>query len=161
MDLLKSILVVDDEEDLTWSIAKSLERNAKICKIICTNNGDSALAFLKTQRVDLVITDLRMPGRDGLALLQDIQQDYPQTRVIMMTAHGSEEVRQQIARLGASHFIEKPFDLRSLRQLIYAALDMPEVGMENFVLPARIHEPGSFLITAPEISSQTAIPAGW
>jgi DNA-binding response OmpR family regulator len=129
MDDLKRILVVDDEEDLTWSISKSLEKNDKVFEVICVNNGDSALAYLATRQVDLVITDVRMPGRDGLALLREIERNFPRTRVIIMTAHGSEETRRQIALRGLkSYYLEKPFELHYLRKLIYDALEVTEVG---------------------------------
>jgi len=124
MDELKRILVVDDEDDLTWSISKSLEKNDKAFEVICVNNGDSALAYLLTCHVDLVITDVRMPGRDGLALLRDIERNYPAMRVIIMTAHGSEEMRRQIAGHDLMpYYLEKPFELPYLRKLIYEALD--------------------------------------
>jgi CheY-like chemotaxis protein len=127
MDDLKRILVVDDEEDLTWSISKSLGKNDKFFEVICVNNGDSALAYLATRRVDLVISDVRMPGRDGLMLLRDIERDYPGTRVIIMTAHGSEDLRHQIALHDlTSYYLEKPFELHDLRQLIYEALNTSE-----------------------------------
>jgi len=123
MNDLKRILVVDDEEDLTWSISKSLEKNERAFEVICVNDGDSALAYLAARHVDLVITDVRMPGRDGLTLLRDIQRDYPRTRVIIMTAHDSEEMRRQMARHHVLHcYLEKPFELPDLRRLIFEAL---------------------------------------
>jgi two-component system nitrogen regulation response regulator GlnG len=143
---LKRILVVDDEEDLTWSIAKSLEKNDKLFEVFCVNNGDTALAVLASQRVDLVISDLRMPGRDGLSLLVDIQRNYPATRVIVMTAHSSEDLRQELARRGSRYCLEKPFDLRYLRKLIYEALDW---------------EKGNFAADPQGVLSQRTIRAGW
>lgn len=132
MDGLKRILVVDDEDDLTWSISKSLEKNDPFFEVVCVNNGDSALAYLATRHVDLVITDVRMPGRDGLTLLRDIQRDYPRTRVIMMTAHDSEEIRQQIARHSAlHHYLEKPFELHNLRKLICETLAGAETNFSG------------------------------
>ncbi len=137
---LKRILVVDDEEDLTWSIAKSLEKYDKLFEVFCVNNGDSALAVLASQRVDLVISDLRMPGRDGLSLLIDIQRNHPATRVIIMTAQSSEDLRHELARRGSSYYIEKPFDIRYLRKLIYEALELSETGLENMRVNSRIRD---------------------
>jgi len=132
MDELKRILVVDDEEDLTWSISKSLEKNERAFEVICVNDGDSALAYLASRHVDLVITDVRMPGRDGLTLLRDIQRDYPRTRVIIMTAHDSEEIRRQLARHSAlHHYVEKPFELPYLRRLIFEALEIGAAPFEG------------------------------
>lgn len=143
---LKRILVVDDEEDLTWSIAKSLEKNDKLFEVFCVNDGDSALAVLASHRVDLVISDLRMPGRDGLSLLIDIQRNYPATRVIIMTAHSSEDLRQELTRHGLSYYLEKPFDIRYLRKLIYEAL-----GWDK----------GDFASAPQDVSSMQTIRTGW
>jgi DNA-binding response OmpR family regulator len=140
MDHQKFILVADDEEDLTWSIAKSIEKNDKIFQVICVNNGDRALEVLSTRHVDLVISDLRMPGRDGLTLLLDIQRNYPNTRVIIMTAYGSEQLRDEISRRGTPYYIEKPFDLRYLRKLIYEVLDITEAGFEGMLVSSRIRD---------------------
>jgi len=154
MEFLKSILVVDDEEDLTWSISKSLEKNDKNFEVICVNNGDSALAYLATRHVDLVITDMRMPGRDGLALLKDIKRDYPRTRAIIMTAHNSDEVRGQIERHGlTSYYLEKPFELRYLRQLIYDALGLTESDFD--------WEKGNFTADPHGVSSPRTVQTDW
>jgi two-component system response regulator GlrR len=151
MDDLKRILVVDDEEDLTWSISKSLEKNERAFEVVCVNDGDSALAYLSARHVDLVITDVRMPGRDGLSLLRDIQRDYPRTRVIIMTAHDSEEMRRQMARHNALHYyLEKPFELPYLRRLIFEAL---EIGAPRILME-------SFAANPPGFSSQRTIPNG-
>jgi two-component system nitrogen regulation response regulator GlnG len=140
MNYLKSILVVDDEEDLTWSISKSLAKNNSSFEVFSVNNGDSALAVLASRRVDLVISDLRRPGRDGLSLLRDIQRDYPSTRVIIMTAHGSEDLCQELTQCGLSYYIEKPFDMRYLHQLIHEALNLSEAKFEGIHVNWRIHK---------------------
>lgn len=162
MDPLKRILVVDDEEDLTWSISKSLEKNDKRLEVLCVNNGDSALAQLSACHVDLVITDVRMPGRDGLALLRVIKRDFPKTRVILMTAHSSEEVRREIAWPDLPLFyLEKPFELRNLHQLIYAALDLAATGFEDMLVATRRSEAGSIAADSRAVSIQRRLwPVG-
>ena len=150
----KCILLVDDEEDLTWSISKSLNKNDKIFEVVCVNNGNSALEVLSARHVDLVISDLRMPGRDGLALLLDIQSSYPDTRVIIMTAHGTEQMRQAVKQLGTPYYIEKPFEIRYLRKLIYEALDLNQTGLEGMLVNSRIRDPQG-------ISNERTIQTGW
>jgi len=162
MDVLRRILVVDDEEDLTWSIAKSLEKHDKTFEVICVNNGDRALAYLSASHVDLVITDVRMPGRDGWALLRDIERDYPRTRVIIMTAHGSEELRSQAARHEAPlYYLEKPFELQDLRKLICAALEVSERAEEKKLFGPLDWEKGNFATDSPDVSNQGLVPTGW
>ncbi|MDZ7269665.1 MAG: response regulator [candidate division KSB1 bacterium] len=120
----KCILIVDDEDDLTWSIAKTLEKNDRHFQVVCAADGNAALAVLAQRRVDVVVSDIRMPGRDGLQLLEDIRRDHPATKVIIMTAHGSHDLRREIEARGTAFYLEKPFEIRYLRQLIYEALDL-------------------------------------
>lgn len=149
-DLHKSILIVDDEEDLTWSISKNLSRHDKDFHVTIAHNGDEALRILKQRAVDVVVSDIRMPGRDGLQLLQEIKAHYPATKIIIMTAYGSPETRKQIAARGNVLYIEKPFEIRSLRQLIYEALDLNLPRDKNFSTPPRSASfPSSFLNDNP------------
>jgi len=120
---LKRVLVVDDEEDITWSISKSLVRGRRFLQVICVNSGDEALKVFKDAQVDLVISDLRMPGLGGLELLAEIKKHYPSTKVIIMTAYGSAELRREVSRRKGCYYIEKPFELNSLKQLVYDSLD--------------------------------------
>lgn len=128
----KSILIVDDEEDLTWSISKTLARHDKDFEVACAHDGDEAMEILARRPVDVVISDIRMPGRDGLQLLHEINARYPRTKVIIMTAYGSHETRKQIAAKGAAFYLEKPFEIRSLRMLIYEALNLAPPSRDNF-----------------------------
>ncbi|MCJ7813033.1 response regulator [bacterium] len=122
-DNKKRILIVDDEEDLTWSISKRIAKDRNILEVICANSGNRALKMLSEFKVDLIITDLRMPGIHGLQLLNEIKIRYPHIQIIVMTAHGSAEVREAIRRWGQTGYIEKPFEMNDLRELIYSFLD--------------------------------------
>ncbi len=115
----KRILIVDDEEDLTWSISKRISKDQNVLEVICANSGNRALKMLSEFKVDLIITDLRMPGINGLQLLNEIKVQYPHIQIIVMTAHGSIEVREALARWGKTGYIEKPFEINDLRKLIY------------------------------------------
>ena len=68
------VLIVDDEEDLTWSITKSLKRENRALDIISVNSGHEALEILQNEKVDLLVTDLRMPGINGHDLIKYIQE---------------------------------------------------------------------------------------
>jgi len=118
----KKILIVDDEEDLTWSISRRLSRDNDNIEVLCADSGKSALDILSKNEIDLLITDLRMPEIDGWELLSKIKKEYPQTLVIVMTAHGSIEVIDALNRWGKAGYIEKPFDMNDLRKLVYAFL---------------------------------------
>ena len=118
----KRILIVDDEEDLTWSISKRLAKDGDSLEIICTNSGSNALEMLSKYKVDLLVTDIRMPGISGLQLLNEVKVRYPQTPVIVMTAYGSVEVKKTLEHLQKTGYIEKPFEINELRKLIYSLL---------------------------------------
>lgn len=119
----KRILIVDDEEDLTWSLSRKLRREKSNLEVFCANTGNSALEFLAGNHIDLVLTDLRMPGLSGLQLLNEIRAKYPLINVIVMTAYGSAEVRDAIDRWGDTEYIEKPFEIQELRTLVFNLLD--------------------------------------
>ena len=122
----KRILIVDDEEDLTWSISKKLAKDGDSIEVICANSGNCALEMLSKYRVDLIVTDLRMPGVNGLQLLEEVRVRYPETNVIVMTAYGSVEVKEALARWGRTGYIEKPFEMNDLRKLIFTFLEQKQ-----------------------------------
>jgi len=119
----RRVLVVDDEEDLTWSISKHLAKDKDKYQLIAVNTGKSALDAMSQLPFDLVISDIRMPDISGLDLLLKIRDRYPQTKVIIMTAYGSSEVHDEANRRGCFKYIEKPFGIHELREFILNALE--------------------------------------
>lgn len=113
------ILIVDDEEDLTWSISKSLMRENALLEIICVNTGDEAFKVLEKNSIDLVISDLRMPGKNGLDILDQIQKKHPHTKMIIMTAYGTPAIEKQIRDTKNVFYLEKPFDIHVLKKMIF------------------------------------------
>ena len=118
----KKILIVDDEDDLTWSISKRLSKDNNGLVVRCASSGSVALKMLNKDHFDLLVTDIRMPGVDGLQLVKEVKNSHPETSVIVMTAHGSSDIRQSIKRWSHTGYIEKPFEINELRKLIYASL---------------------------------------
>ncbi|MCK6542020.1 response regulator [bacterium] len=118
----KKVLIVDDEEDLTWSISKNLSKDKDSFDLICVNNAQEALNVLSQLPVDLVVSDIKMPGMSGLELLVKIKETYSTTKVIIMTAFGSAEVQREATDRGSLYYIEKPFEIEELRTLIHRAL---------------------------------------
>jgi DNA-binding NtrC family response regulator len=119
----KRVLIVDDEEDLTWSISKKLSKEKDTLEVLCANSGNSALETLSKYRIDLVVTDLRMPGINGLQLLDRVKSQYPKTNVIVMTAYGSLEIEEALKKWDNTGYIEKPFEINELRKLIWMYLN--------------------------------------
>ena len=122
----KRILIVDDEEDLTWSISKRLTKEKDSVEVMCANSGNRALEMLAKYRVDLIVTDIRMPCMDGLQLVREVKSHYPKTQIIVMTAYGSMEVKDVLDRWGSTGYIEKPFEMNDLRKLVFTYLERNE-----------------------------------
>jgi two-component system response regulator FlrC len=118
------ILVVDDEEGVRSFVAEALETAAPSSEIETARDGDEAAALLDGKGFDVVVTDLKMPGRDGLALLAKIRAEQPETQVILLTAHGTVETAVQAMKDGAFDYLQKPIGSPAeLRVLVGRALE--------------------------------------
>jgi two-component system response regulator FlrC len=120
--LRASVLVVDDDEGVRTFLADAL--TAAGHAVAQAADGQAALAFLTRQAFQVVLTDLRMPGMDGLALLQAIRSDHPDTEVIVLTAHGSIENAVEAMKQGAFDYLQKPIGgPAQLRLMVERALE--------------------------------------
>jgi len=108
-----SILVVDDERTLARAIKAYLEESGYDAEV--AGDAESALPLLATVRPDVVITDVRLPGMDGITLLRKVHEFDPSISVVVMTAHGSIEGAVEAVKLGAFDYLKKPLDLEELR----------------------------------------------
>ncbi len=107
------ILVVDDEPKLGRFVAEMLELDGY--EVIRAGGGKEALARIAEARFDLVVTDLRMPDVDGLAVLRTARSASPPPEVIMMTAHATAESAVEAMKAGAADYVTKPFSMDELR----------------------------------------------
>ncbi len=114
------VLVVDDEPDMVENVVRILRRSSHDC--ITAGSGQEALALLDRERPDLILTDLRMPGMDGLVLLRTVKRLSPPTPVVIFTAYASETAAREAADAGASGFLVKPFTGAELLQAVQQAL---------------------------------------
>lgn len=134
-----SILIVDDEPDMLQLLKRSLAPELK-CDIHTAPSGESALQMLFEKNYDLVLADIKMPGMDGMELLQRIKQDFPQLTVIMMTAYGQIDTAVEAIRSGAYDFITKPFEHDALLLRLEKALERSRLISENRRLQNRCRE---------------------
>ena len=118
----KRILVVDDEESVASLVADSLSELGRDYHVETASSGREALRKIASHSFDLVITDLRMPGMDGLELMERIRAGYPKTRLILMTGYGSPLVQSQATRLNVYRYITKPFQIEDLLEAAREAL---------------------------------------
>jgi CheY-like chemotaxis protein/glycine cleavage system H lipoate-binding protein len=132
------ILVVDDEEPVCKTIASALA--AEDHTIDTALSAEEALLRTEESRYDVVITDLKMPGRSGMDLLKITMEKTPDTKVIMVTGYPSVKSAVEAMRLGAFDFIPKPFTPKELRSLVSRALASKRYkGRDEIAPPADLH----------------------
>ena len=130
------IVVVDDEERMATVVAMALGRAGYECETCAS--GEAALAAVDARGADVVVTDWRMPGMDGLELLRRLHAKRPALPVILITAHGSVPSAVAAMREGAFDYITKPFDNDELRALVGRALDLTRLERENRYLKQEV-----------------------
>ena len=118
---MTTVLVVDDEPGMRETLMDILEDAGYA--VISAYDGDSAMAAFRANPVDVVVMDMRMPGRDGVSVLQEM--NGPPPSVIMMTAYAVEERLRQALESRAFAMVHKPFQARYLLNLIEAASGPP------------------------------------
>ncbi len=114
------ILIVDDDQDILKLI--SIRLRAAGYDTATANNGVEAMSAIALQRPDIVISDLRMPAMDGMALLESVHNTHPTLPVIILTAHGSIPDAVRATQRGVFGFLTKPFDSKELLLQVAAAL---------------------------------------
>jgi two-component system, NtrC family, response regulator AtoC len=115
------ILIVDDEEQMRDLLVKVLEKHGY--QVAVCGNGTEALAFLEKEPMDLVVTDVRMPGMSGMEALRAIKELNPEIVVLIMTAFGSIDQAVQAVKDGAYDYINKPFKIDEMLLTIEKALE--------------------------------------
>lgn len=115
------LLIVDDETELVKNIAGYLNSFPGEFEVMPAGSAEEAENVLKGQEVDLLLTDVRLPGLDGIELVRRALQLHPGLPVVVMTAFSSQEVRQLAMEVGALRYVEKPLDLEELRHLLLEA----------------------------------------
>jgi two-component system nitrogen regulation response regulator NtrX len=120
--------VVDDEPSVLLETSASLKRHYDV---LTAPHADEAERVLARERIGLLITDLRLPGRDGLALLESAKASHPDLPVVVMSGHGTIEEAVKAIQLGAADFVEKPFGPDRLLVTVERALELKALQREN------------------------------
>ncbi|OZA29804.1 MAG: Fis family transcriptional regulator [Hydrogenophilales bacterium 17-64-11] len=132
------ILLIDDETIALTNLTHVLQREGYA--VTACKDGESGLAALRTTDFDLVLTDLKMPGIDGMEVLREVHTRYPGVPVIMITGHASLDSAVEAMKAGAYHYLAKPFRLAEAREVVRAALELRRVKRENQDLKLRIEQ---------------------
>jgi len=122
MDGKIKLLIVDDEVDFLNSIAQRLElRDFDVTK---ASKGDDAIKIARTEKFDLALLDLKMPGMDGKEVLEILKQEHKFIEVIMLTGHGSMESAVECTKLGAFGYLPKPYEFDKLIETLKEAYEV-------------------------------------
>ncbi|MFQ5656146.1 MAG: sigma-54-dependent transcriptional regulator [Candidatus Methylomirabilales bacterium] len=135
-DRRKRILIIDDEPDMAENIGLILSRAGYSCTM-CTE-GPKAVVLVAEEQPDLIVTDLRMPELDGMALLDRAKEEGWEVPVIMVTGYATIEAAVEAMKKGASDFLAKPFPPEELVLKVGRALDLSRVLEENRYLRRRL-----------------------
>jgi DNA-binding NtrC family response regulator len=123
------VLLVDDEAVAREGLATALRRDG--FEVTTADNGDSALALLRSREFEVMLTDVRMPGMDGLDLLRRAREAWPDMEVLVVTGFATTESAVEAMRAGAFYYVSKPFRLGEVRKLVREAADKAQLRAEN------------------------------
>lgn len=135
MNKHNSVWILDDDKSIRWVLEKSLSRNGLQTQSFET--GDDLLHRLERERPDAIISDIRMPGINGLELLSSVHEQYPELPIIIMTAHSDLDSAVSSYSRGAFEYLPKPFDIDEAVAMTQRALDHArEQGTNEIDTPA-------------------------
>ncbi len=142
--MIPKILIIDDEEHMCWALERAMIQEGY--RAISTQSGGHGLELLRAEAPSLAILDLKMPGMNGLEVLQRIRDIAPKMPVIMITAHGSVETAVNAMKMGATDYITKPFDLDELKIVVKQALKVSRMATEITFLRSELTKKNNKMI---------------
>ena len=133
----RKILIVDDEPIARDNLAHIFRKDGY--SPLLAENGEQAIDIIRKEEVDLVLTDLRMKGLDGMAVLAETKNLWPSTEVVVITGYASVDTAVAAMRQGAYHYVSKPFKIEELRAIVEKALEKNLLRKEIHTLRERVY----------------------
>ena len=130
------ILIVDDEADIALILKLQLEDQGY--KTVRARDGIEALEHIDKEKFALILLDIKMPRMDGMQVLARVRQDYPDIGVVMMTAHGSEDIAVEAMKNGAIDYIAKPFSTDDMVKKVERAIQFHRTRQDNLRLQMQL-----------------------
>lgn len=127
---MQTILIVDDEKSIRYSLKRMMEGKYSI---LTAQNGEEALERVKASSPDLILMDIKMPGRSGIDVLREIKSIDPKSLVILMTAYGTTETAIEAMKYGAFDYILKPFSIPQMKGLVEKALSLRKMMQQEVI----------------------------
>jgi len=128
MNTQNTVMIVDDEEAIRKLLKARFEREG--LTVVTANDASEASVILAQNRnITLIVSDVKMPGKDGLTFTREVKEQHKGIKVIVMTGHGEKSTAIQALRIGASDYLEKPFDMEEMTHAVKRA--MKESSLER------------------------------
>ena len=123
------ILVVDDDKNIRRTVSMALESLDYF--VHTAFDGKDAMVQLTGDKYDMIVTDLKMPGMNGMELLEQAIAKYPEIKIVLISAHGTVDNAVEAMKLGAVDFLQKPFTPKELRNLVHNVLETESTEAET------------------------------
>jgi DNA-binding NtrC family response regulator len=135
---MATILLIEDNERMAEVLARHMEMEGHA--VVLVADGEKGVEEFRRQKVDLVLTDLKLPGKSGLEVLQAIKDEHPMVPVVVMTAYGTIETAVKAVKEGAFDYLQKPVDPDHLLIIIGKALEARQLVTENLILKEELSQ---------------------
>ena len=123
---MRRILVIDDDVQIRQLLKMMLEQAGY--EVLAAENGNEGTKLFRTERIDLVITDIIMPGKEGIEIIRDLQHDFPEVKIIAISGGGRVSGKDYLriaGRFGADRTFSKPFECDALLEAVQELLGVP------------------------------------
>jgi two-component system response regulator HydG len=141
-DVMLRVLVIDDEKRHAEAVAESLERVGYDC-VIATSGAEGAKR-IESDDYDVILTDLRMEGTDGLAIVKKAKEEQPDSEVVVITGHADVKTAVEAIKQGAANYLTKPVDLAELRAIVARAAERLMLARANREMKRQLDEKFGF-----------------
>jgi DNA-binding NtrC family response regulator len=147
------VLIVDDEETIRKLLKARFERDG--FRVVTASSAEEARSIVdSTPDLGVIVTDIRMPGQDGLTLTTEVKASHKHLKIIVMTGHGEKSTAIRALRLGASDYLEKPFDIEEMTHAVNRTVNEYKLEMRNEEILATVQVGG------PPAAGGSSVPTG-
>ena len=136
---METVLIVDDDKSIRYSLKRMMEGSYAI---LTAQNGEEALEQVRREPPDLVVMDIKMPGRNGIDVLKEIKSIDPKSLVILMTAYGTTDTAIEAMKYGAFDYVLKPFSIPQMKGLIEKALSLRKLMKQEVTYASKEDKEG-------------------
>jgi DNA-binding NtrC family response regulator len=124
------VLVVDDEESIRKLLKARFEREG-LTVLLANDAAEAGVVLARNRNISLIVSDVKMPGKDGITFTREVKEQLKGIKVIVMTGHGEKSTAIQALRIGASDYLEKPFDMEEMVHTVNRCLREQSLEREN------------------------------